>query len=56
VPPGRDPTPENTAKTAERTGAGSRTGFVTARAFAQAGAAVALEDLNKEAVKATARN
>src|SRR5206468_6329032 len=41
-------------KVALVTGAGSRMGLVTARAFAKAGAAVALADVNEKAVRSAA--
>jgi len=41
-------------KVALITGAGSGMGLVTARAFAEAGAAVALADLNENAVRSAA--
>ncbi|WP_078888294.1 glucose 1-dehydrogenase [Streptomyces sclerotialus] len=51
-----EPTYDFTGQVAFVTGASSRMGLATARAFARAGAAVALTDINEEAVNAAAKH
>jgi NAD(P)-dependent dehydrogenase (short-subunit alcohol dehydrogenase family) len=51
---GMNPTYDFTGQVALVTGAGSGMGLVTAQAFAEAGAAVVLSDINEAAVTAAA--
>jgi NAD(P)-dependent dehydrogenase (short-subunit alcohol dehydrogenase family) len=50
-----NPTYDFTGQVALVTGAGSGMGLVTAQAFAEAGAAVVLSDINEAAVTAAAK-
>ncbi|CAM5476744.1 hypothetical protein STENM223S_08351 [Streptomyces tendae] len=50
-----NPTYDFTGQVAFVTGASSGMGLATARAFAEAGAAVALADINEDAVNAAAK-